>query len=241
MSKNFPANNVVSSYVSTENMLKEVLSIVPYCVEHENVWSPKLVTIILESCSQLDSLWKSQALTSPCVNKANLNISDYFEYFGEIMSKRWVVFYGESPQKICPFGNWLSTPDFKANNYSKYELRWWGTYNKLKHDRLQNMSKAILKDAVLSLAGLFIAIIKCEFCRDAIAQVGWLNGNNDVPSNISAWLAEDSRSVKLQYVSVESSLFTYPVGWCEEKVTKDFGWSAPASTRFVHWFDQYES
>ena len=241
MSKNFPANSVISSYVSTENMLKDILQIVPFCDEHENVWSPKLVTIILESCSQLDSLWKSQALNSPCVSKTNLNVSDYFEFFGETMSKRWVVFYGELPQKLCPFDNWSSVLKFKANDYSKHELKWWNTYNKLKHDRLQNLSKAILKDAVLSLAGLFIAIIKCEFCRDAIAQAGWLNGNNDEPYNISAWLTEDSPSVKLQYVSVESNLFTYPVGWCEEKVSKGFGWSAPASTRFLHWFDKNES
>jgi hypothetical protein len=239
MSKKFPANSVISSYVSTENMLKDILQIVPYCDEHENVWSPKLVTIILESCSQLDSLWKSQALSSSCVTKTNLNISDYFEFFGEKMSKRWVVFYGESSQQICPFDNWSKASDFKANNYSKYELKWWNTYNKLKHDRLQHLSKAILKDAVLSLAGLFVAIIKCEYCRDAIAQTGWLNGN-DEPHYLSAWLTEDSPSVKLQYVSVESSLFTYPVGWCEEKVTKGFGWGAPVSTKFLHWFEQYE-
>lgn len=240
MSKNFPANSVISSYVSTENMLKEILQIVPYCDEHENVWSPKLVTIILESCSQLDSLWKSQALSSPCVKKANLAISDYFGFYGESMSKRWVVFYGERTQKICPFDNWSSVSSFNANEYPKYELKWWNTYNRLKHDRLQNLSKAILKDAVLSLTGLFIAIIKCEFCRDAIAQTGWLNGN-DEPYYLTAWLSEDSPSVKLQYVSVESNLFTYPVGWCEEKVTKGFRWGAPASTRFLHWFDQYES
>jgi len=54
-------NSVLSWYVEAEDMLQDVLRYVPYCSEHKSVWSPKLVTILHEVCSQLDSLWFYQA------------------------------------------------------------------------------------------------------------------------------------------------------------------------------------
>ena len=63
----FPGETVISSFTQLEGMFQEVLGHIPYVPEHEDVWSPSLVTILLEACSQLDSLWKFIASNTPGV------------------------------------------------------------------------------------------------------------------------------------------------------------------------------
>jgi hypothetical protein len=240
MKETFPANTVLGTYISTENMLIDAMRIIPYCDEHEDVWSPVFITILLEVCSQLDSLWKYQAQLSPCVTKNRLTIQDYFEYFGKYLASKWVVFYGEEPQKIHPYESWSQVDEFKRNNYPNAEW-WWSAYNKVKHDRLRNRAEATLKHAVNSLGGLFLAILRVELCRDAVAQAGWLIGDG---YNLQAWLGEDSPSVKSKFITVETKLFTYPVGWGNESINQSINWGkwgGTCSRRFSDWLDKYTS
>jgi hypothetical protein len=62
---NFPGETVISSFRHIELMFEDVLGNIPYVPEHENVWSPSLVTILLETCSLLDSLWKYRVTNTP--------------------------------------------------------------------------------------------------------------------------------------------------------------------------------
>ena len=50
--------SVIIWFESAEQMLMAILDVIPYEAVHENVWSPRLVTVLLETCSQLDSLLK---------------------------------------------------------------------------------------------------------------------------------------------------------------------------------------
>ena len=77
----FPANTVVDSFLYCEQMLADVFRVVPYCDDHKEIWSPVLTTVIMESCSQLDSLWGHTAQQSSCVTKTKFTIEDYFRYF----------------------------------------------------------------------------------------------------------------------------------------------------------------
>jgi hypothetical protein len=234
MSNRFPASIAVNTYIAIENMLvDDVLRVIPYCNEHENVWSPILVTILLEACSQLDSLWKYQAAQSRFTSKEP-GITNYFSYYGEYMSSKWVVFYGEEPTIIRPFDNWRSVKDYKSGSYKP--LDWWSAYNKVKHNRLENRTEATLKHSICALAGLFTAILRFDLCRNAIAQAGWLIGDG---YNLQAWLGEDSPSAKSQYITAESKLFTYPVGWDKEKITRTTKWEGVCSLRFRDWLDQF--
>lgn len=236
MSNRFPASSVVNTYIITENMLvDDVLRIIPYCNEHENFWSPILVTILLETCSQLDSLWKYEAAQSRFTSKRP-DIANYFSYYGEYLSPKWVVFYGEEPTIIRPFDNWGTVRDYKLGSYKP--LDWWSAYNNVKHNRLENRTEATLKRSIYALAGLFTAILRFDLCRNAIAQAGWLIGEGH---NLQAWLGEDSPSTKSQYITVESRLFTYPVGWSKEKITRTIKWEGVCSLRFRDWFDQLTS
>ncbi len=233
----FPANTAVNSYLDAEKMLVDVLRVVPYCNEHEDVWSPRLVTVLLESCSQLDSLWWQQAKRSPCVEKQRVTIADHFGHYGEAVARKWVVFYAEDPQKFEPFDTWSKASHFRPQDYQK--LDWWEAYNKVKHDRLTNRQQASLRHTVRAMAGLFVAIIKCELCHNAMQQAFLVSCSEDY--YLQTFLKEDSDSNKLYYVAVESELFTYPVGWCETPICQSDRWGGPSSQRFRDWFDAFST
>src|ERR1700722_8438739 len=190
----FPGRSVVSSYISVEDTLDEVLAIVPYCAAHENVWSPVLVTVLLESCSQLDSLWHFEARRSPYVTAKKLDMTNYFSYFGQDLGYRWAVFWGEVPELVSPFAPWAPVAKYTTTNY--VPLDWWSAYNKVKHDRLKNRHEATLKRAIQSVAALYLNILRSELCRDCVAQAGWLSAMPQAAHNPRDHLAEDSPSTK---------------------------------------------
>lgn len=227
----FPAKSVLNSYIAIESMLAEILRTVPYCIEHENIWSPVLVTVLLEACSQLDSVWEFQARQSRYVVKKRLSMRDYHEHFREQIAFKWVVFWGEKPEQIYPYDSWNNSSD-----YSK--LDWWDAYNKVKHNRLLNRTQATFRHAVWALSGLFLAILGCEFCREAISEANWLSGKGH---NLKAHLSEGSPSDKQFWVAAESQLFSYPVGWAKETIPLDCYWQGSASHRFRNWFDEYST
>ena len=219
-----------------------MINTVPYCQEHENVWSPKLATVLLESCSQLESLWKYQLnLFSQQMNvnlKDKPNITDYFNYFGRDVAPSWVLFWGNQPRRISPFANWKEPEKYERRcNYEP--LDWWIAFNDLKHDRFSNQDRATLTHTVNALSGLFIAIIKADFCRGAMEQANWISGDDYEPQT-------PLRKVHYFKVVVETSLFSYPVGWEDYAVVywennpplyeKD--WEGLASYRFRLWFNQ---
>lgn len=237
-------NSVLNWYVEAEDMLQDVLRYVPYCLEHKNVWSPKLVTILYEVCSQLDSLWFYEAKKPKSVKEKRLTIKNYFEYNGEEIAPRWVVFWGQEAEKIQPFKSW-DNPTDTVYNKEKWKKsltpEWWEAYQKIKHDRLANEKMATLECGVISVAGLFLAIIRNEDCRDGIAQLGWLSCNGTTNGKPQAWLGEDSPSTKRKAIAVESKLFGYAVGWSKETIKKQSIWTGCSSHRFQQWFNQYES
>lgn len=235
----FPGRSVISSYILAEHMLDDVLRVVPYCPSHESVWSPVLATVLLESCSQLDSLWQFEARQSSCVTQKSLDIKDYFSYFGQYLGYRWVLFWGEEPEQVHPYKPWASVASYATTTY--VQLDWWKAYNAVKHDRLRNRQEATLKRAVQSLSALFLNILRCEFCRDDVAQAGWLSAGPQAAHNPRCHLGEDSRSTKDMYVLAESKLFSYPVGWCKISVHPDDLWMGDGSARFKLWFNEHHA
>ncbi len=238
------SNSVLNWYVDTEDMLRDVLQYIPYCSEHKSVWSPKLVTILHEVCGQLDSLWFYEAKKSRFVPDDRLDIANYFEYYGEWMAPKWVVFWGEEPEQIQPFKAWDGLPkaSYKRDLWKKaFTPEWWQAYQNVKHNRLININMATLEYAVHAVAALFLAIIRSEDCRDGIAQLGWLSDNGTTNGNPQAWLSKDTPATKRKAIAVESKLFGYAVGWSKETIKRKSIWTGCASHRFRQWFNQYES
>jgi hypothetical protein len=242
----FPERHILDGFLAIEASLNEVLRHVPYCPAHEHVWSPILADCIIDACHQLDSLWKvTVKMSAPGRTDQNLNISDYFDMFGKSgvegsIFGRWVVFWGEQPLQVRPFELW------ESGKYQK--LPWWSAYTDLKHDRWQNVEKATLKEAVHATAALFLAILRCVHSRNAVAEAGWLSGRQTWESmspihsqNLQAWLGEDSAGQKTEFIAAESTLFSYPVGWWNQKIRTIDQWLGMSSHRFREWFDAFES
>jgi hypothetical protein len=228
MSKNFPTNIIVRKYIIAENTLTDVLTTIPYCKEHELVWSPALSTVIQEACSILASLWKYEAKQSPCVTKTKLDIKDYYNYFSTKVALKRVIFWGHETELIYPFYNW--------NGAQYAQLSWWNAYNNLKHDLVKNIKHSTLVNAVYSMAGLFIAIITCEYCTEHIVEEGWVSSPHP---NLIASLRDDFQDAHLNYCVVESRLYSYPIGFDNKQITPEWTWTGPASPRFINWFNNY--
>jgi len=246
----FSANNVLDWYIEAENMFADFLEYVPYCEEHKEVWSPKLVVILQETCSQLDSLWRWEA-ENKHEKKGKINITEYFGLYGEAMAPRWVVFWSDEPRKINPFAAWQSADDFSKTNSNNYPLDWWKEgYQKIKHNRLEHCTCASLKRTVEALAGLFLAIIGTEKCWDALWEHNWVFWDKEGGTPPDPFrciradfgLGKGGDMCSLLHMAVESKLFTYPVGLGKGLITankKNPHWKGNCSNRFKAWYYDY--
>jgi hypothetical protein len=227
----FPARTVVSSFEAAETSLAKVLEIVPYCAEHRKVWSPLLATILIDTCSQLDSLWRHVA----CVRgkkPATLTMSDYRARFGpsgaDRLNTRFVVFWGDDQGlAVAPFREWGT----------KQTLGWWTAYNAVKHDRLRNRTEATIQNATYALAGLFIAILHAKSCLDGILHTSWVPGLAKHPGLLRDSLTRNATWAGLAESNLlipESRLFS-----CAPNATTDSvrgQGSCESSPRFYRWW-----
>jgi len=218
----FPAHDVLEWYTNAESLLVDFLRYVPYCDSHGEVWSPRLVTILQETCSQLDSLWRWEAVHIHERKSNEVNIMDYFELFGPELAKRPVLFWADEPRQIDPFEKWQDVTEFKKEAYAP--LDWWTEgYQKIKHNRLENRTCATLKRTVEALSGLFLALVRCESCWQALWQRCWLSSCDqsmaDPLYSLGAVFkpADHHRRHAPPPVAVESGLFAYRVIRCKEQ------------------------
>src|SRR4051812_16913111 len=130
--------SVIVWFTSTERMLSDVIDVVPYEPAHFDVWSPRLVTVLLEACSQLDSLLKHEASQTPAPIRGKIDIVKYFELFGKHLADKWSVFWSDEPTKVHPFEEWRGLASYTKTSYKGRELPWWSAYNDVKHDRILN-------------------------------------------------------------------------------------------------------
>jgi len=217
----FPASDVLDWYTDAESLLVDFLQHIPYCASHEEVWSPKLVTILQETCSQLDSLWRWEAVHIHG-RKSTVNIKDYFELFGPELAEKPVLFWADEPVQIAPFAKWHGVTEFKKEAYAP--LDWWAMgYQKIKHNRLENRTCATLKRTVEALSGLFLALVRCESCWQGLWQKRWLSScDQSMPDPLYSLEAvfkptDHHRKHAPPPVAVESKLFAYRVSRCKEQ------------------------
>lgn len=237
MNHSFPAQAVIAGFSELEHRLCSILKVIPYCKEHEDVWSDAFVSPLVDGCSLLDSLWRHQSKLSALVTKerADLSMLDYFKFFGQYMEPKWMVFWGEDPVVLKPYEGWSKTGQYTMKNDCS-QLSWWSAYNTLKHDRLKNRKEATLKRLVTSIGALLLAILRSEDCRIALAQTDWLRANSTRPEVL---LGEDSPGYKNEFASCETKFFSYAISWGTQPIPagKKMHWSSQqASPRFVRWF-----
>lgn len=222
-----PHRSMIAAYNRVERELEDFLGSIPLEPAHLTVWSPILASIILEAGSELDSLWKLQLRASGS-ESANATIKEHFEQFGKCMVKKWLVVWSDEGQKISPFAPWDAISTFDKAHYEP--LPWWQAYNALKHDRWENKREATIKNAVLAIGGLFLAIVHSPIMEDALLESGWIHTDFN-PELVPAHIHNHVASIPVQ-ASLETSLLSYAIGYGSNLSPMLYHRS---TRRFVNW------
>lgn len=141
-----------------ERQFVDFSNYVPYLGGNENVYSFRLMNLILAIGAHVDSAFKEMfrcpdfSVKYPNilkkVNKGKATITDYRELEKEYcLSKRKIIFK-RLPERevVIPFQKFesLESP------------AWWTAYNKIKHEFSRNFKRATLKTAKDALSGAFL-------------------------------------------------------------------------------------
>ncbi|PKM75828.1 MAG: hypothetical protein CVU90_15635 [Firmicutes bacterium HGW-Firmicutes-15] len=212
------ADLMISWYQNLENQLLDFLNYVPYHQQNINVFSPKLATIITESCGLMDSILKYKT-PNPInmsdrknIKKRNLNIDHYAELYGEKLANYKAILLLSPVQYIQPYSNWLIS-GITYSNPSPPSLTWWKAHTDIKHDRIDNLELANLNNALYSLCGLFIVIVdNPHLFIKAIHRAGWLHFHYTV-EYVYEW-ALNGYPIRSNGISavIKTSLFGLPLG-----------------------------
>lgn len=167
------ATNIFRWYQSLEEQLIDFLDIVPAHEQNMEVWSPRLATIIVESCGLIDSVFRHFSQGTSKIKGKNkksdkLELPDYAELYKDLMLyKRKVIFLVRPPEYRVPFNNWLDS--------CSEAPKWWSIHNKLKHNRLKNILDAKLESAINSLAGSLLVITAVSELGPYLISQKWFN------------------------------------------------------------------
>jgi hypothetical protein len=207
----FDKDQVLQWYTQLEEELLGVLKYIPPAKQNLAAFSPRLASVIIESCGLLDSILR-QVSPDPAVldgrskPKKDLDIVDYAKLYAaklRIPVAKSIVMI-TPPRYLSPFNSWIDL--LSGGNYRP--TTWWRTHTELKHDRIANLERAQLEVAIESLCGLHLMIATLpEFARAVLGR-GWVLGKKMSPE-YTIEILEGSGSESLL---VESKLFAVARG-----------------------------
>jgi hypothetical protein len=216
--------DIIRSFSYVESLLSDFLGAVPYepdatgQMPPDKVWSPRLATILQETCSQLDSYCRHDLVQAK--DGRDHTMADYQRHFGAWLEPRKVFFWqGESghPVRVQPFQQWAG---------GGQSLDWWVAYNKVKHDRISHRKQATLKNCVDALAGLFLVIVRLAGRQDAVKEMLAASGWWRVTGADAGDIAEGDETTIWQnlhkYSVIETNLFSFPLGWWRGDFAKEY-------------------
>lgn len=189
---------VVDNFSNLENQLIRCMEYIPFIETNKNAISPKFIPLILESCSLIDSIFKTITDEKIKTNfKKYANIHEKTLDLGDSIS----MFLVTPLQFYKPFENWTT----------KIPI-WWNSYNKIKHDRINNYEFATYETTVLSIVALHQLITKCRIFTNYLIKVGWFNPNSlETGELIAARLMECG--VPASPIPCESQLVVSPLSF----------------------------
>lgn len=138
-----PLTFVISNFRSLEADLMTCLTFIPCTLENRQMFSPRFIPIMLESCSLIESI--CCRITTGTERYTLKSFSDRLERQLELEDATTIIL--TSPlQLLRSFLGWTKRPPV-----------WWTAYNRLKHDRIRNYAAASLSNATLfaTRSGLF--------------------------------------------------------------------------------------
>ena len=143
-------------YGNLEARMQPILEVMPVADKEslEKIVSPRIVPILIESCSILDSLFRfiiPERMTRPSGKTITRKGANIFDYCRELESSLALttlksVVMIPIPFIFSPFSGWTTTGPCK--------MPWWVMYNRLKHERLKWSKRVTLLHSVESLCAL---------------------------------------------------------------------------------------
>jgi hypothetical protein len=160
-----PLEFVVVNFLSLEEGLLACMDYIPFVSRNQQVVSPKFVSILMESCSLIDSVFQYMGDESKqhSLKQYSLLYEDRMD-LDDATSLLMV-----SPlQFVRPLSNWTIV-----------QSEWWAAHNKVKHDRLRNYETATYRSVVSALVALHQVIARSWIFLSILSRLGWFNGEDD--------------------------------------------------------------
>jgi hypothetical protein len=193
----FERHSVVQWYELLEDRLLDCLRFIPPIEAGLAVPSPQLAGIILEASGLLDSVFREISPDPVTVGGKQkrakaLDMEDYEELYKvqfDLPNYR-SYFLVSPPQVRCPFGAWDQGG----------HLAWWADYNKIKHNRIENLRKATLNVAIDAMCALHQVLSRVPHFADAVLRRHWFKSNVGSPAQALDMLRGDPRWASVSFL-----------------------------------------
>ncbi len=198
---------VIQWYKNLESRFSQFLQYVPYDENNKNAVLPLLSSIILETGSLIDTIFREEFKETKKEEK-KLTIGDFSPYYETSynFSKKKTLFYNFPLSYIEPFANWY---DKKKNEYTPID--WWSNYNQIKHNRIKKNNLSTLEVTVKALCALHQTISQLPTFLDAIFRHDMVYHGFGTKSVREALLNKNPNITVL----VETELFATTLGQTE--------------------------
>ena len=204
------AELVLDWYLNLEGRLFSLLGIVPFSDATSSTFLPSVSSIVLESASLLDTVFRNEHTGSK--KRKDLSIVDYATHYEPIYgcSGRHSVLFLHPARYITPFAGWL-------NSNGKYEsMEWWASYNKLKHDRIAHYALSTLGTALNSVCALHQIIALIPSFVSTLFRRNYVNCGSYNPDYIADVMRGNSDPDPGLFAAFETELF------CSSSVAQRF-------------------
>ncbi len=168
------ADILVRWYENLEEQISDFMRYVPPQGQNKKTWSPRLATVIVESCGLIDSLLRDISpsrvtIKGETLKRKQLELPHFCTLYNTKygLATRSLIVLSSPPEYRTPFAGWTAA---KAPD-------WWTTHNKLKHERLKHAREATWGRAIDALAGALVTIAVLPELTQALMRRHWLEVN----------------------------------------------------------------
>ncbi len=201
----YEATLVVDWFLEIEQRLSNLLQITRLTPSSRELPLPPLANVIVDAGSLVDTVFRDNCVSRK--KRKNLGIVDFHIYFEPLLnlSRQHSVILEVPLETIAPFADWNdpATGDYSA-------IDWWQDYNKLKHDRIAEHSRATMMTAIKTVCALQQVLSFLPEFKKALLSSDLLSFG-DWSRAYALDVIQDPQNKEVT-VLVESKLFVTPVG-----------------------------
>ena len=203
-------------YKNIENRLMNIIEYTPFqsLNESKDIVSPRCVSIIVESASIIDSLFRTMfpeeiiRSNGKKITSRGANIYDFYNYFEENMklTETESIYLGSEPFIVSPFNGW-------GSKYPE-SPKWWNAYNHLKHNRLLFNKDGSVYNSIMSICALHQVMSKIPEVLKYSFRYNWIKFSGFNPSIVFEMITKPNNCNFLAYTQFFCTLLK-PANWTE--------------------------